>query len=267
MKRKLGINMDCLRGERTSIETLELAHRLGFESYFINDKPLEEILALKKRGDELGMDFEFIHAPFLGINEMWMPGMGYLTMYQAMKTTIDTAAAAGVPTVITHVSSGWNPPEVNDLGLSRYDEIVLYAKEKGVIVAFENLRMLGNLAVLTDRYAKMDNVRFCYDSGHENCYTKTVSWLDIFTDRLICTHIHDNPGRPLGDKTQDLDWHLLPFDGTVDFEQMIRKMDKYGYTGALTLEVFHDTRGKYTHMSGEEFMKEAYDRIKKISEL
>ena len=267
MKRKLGINMDCLRGDHTPVETLEMAHRLGFEAFFINDKPLETILALKKRGDELSMDFEFIHAPFAGINEMWLPGTGYLTMYNAMKNTIDIAAKAGVPTVITHVSSGWNPPAVNDLGLSRYDEIVRYAKEKGVTLAFENLRMLGNLAVLLDRYEKEDNVRFCYDAGHEHCYTKTFSWLDIFTDRLICTHIHDNPGRAMEDKTNDYDWHLLPFDGSVDYEQMIRKMDKYGYKGALMLEVFHGARGMYDHLSAEEFMQTAYDRIKKISEL
>lgn len=266
MKRKLGINVDCLLGT-SELDTLTLAHKQGFEAFFINDRPLDIIAALKERGDEYGMSFEFIHAPFCGINEMWMPGLGYLTMFNAMKQSIDTAAACGVPAVITHVSSGWNPPQVNDLGLSRYDEIVLYAKEKGVTVAFENLRLLGNLAVLMDRYEKMDNVKYCYDSGHEHCYTKTISWLDIFTDRLLCTHIHDNPGRAMDNKVDDFDWHLLPFDGSVNYEEMIRKMDRYGYEGPLCLEVFQKMRKDYTEMTKEDFIKTAYERIKKISEL
>ena len=267
MKRKLGINVDCLRGIKTDLETLEIAHELGFEAFFVGARRLEEIAALKKRGDELGMDFEFIHAPFGGINEMWMPGMGYLTMFNAMKETIDTAAACGIPTVITHVSSGWTPPQVNDLGFSRYDDIVLYAKEKGVTIAFENLRMLGNLAVMVDRYEKMDNVMYCYDCGHEHCYTKTVSWLDIFTTRLLCTHIHDNPGRPFEDKVNDYDYHWLPFDGSVNYERMMRKLDEYGYKGSLMLEMNIHVRPEYKEMGCEAFMKAAFDRIKKISEM
>ena len=227
MKRKLGLNIDCIRGANP-LETLELAHKIGFESFFAGENSHEFYQALKTRGDELGMAFEFIHAPFRGINEMWMPGMGYLTLYNGMKNSIDHAAACGVPTVITHVSSGWNPPQVNDLGLSRYDELVLYAKEKGITLAFENLRLTGNLAVLIDRYEKMDNVMYCYDCGHEHCYTKTVCWMDHFTTRAICTHIHDNPGRPFDDKEHDFDYHWLPFDGTVDYERMMRKLDEYG---------------------------------------
>ena len=267
MKRKLGINVDCLRGIKTDMETLEIAHKLGFEAFFTGSRDLEEIAALKKRGDELGMDFEFIHAPFAGINEMWMPGMGYLTMFNAMKQTIDHAAACGVPTVITHVSSGWNPPQVNDLGFSRYDDIVLYAKEKGITVAFENLRMLGNLAAMIDRYEKVDNVMYCYDCGHEHCYTKTVSWIDIFTTRLLCTHIHDNPGRPFEDKVKDYDYHWLPFDGTVNYERMMQKLNEYGYKGSLMLEMNINVRPEYKEMGCEAFMKTAFERIKKISEL
>lgn len=266
MKRKLGVNVDCAAG-LSAIETLELAHKTGFEAFFTGAQDRETIGALKKRADELSMDFEFIHAPFRGINDMWMPGLGYLTMFHAMKHTIDLCAEFGIPSVITHVSSGWTPPQVNDLGLARYDEIVLYAKEKGVIVAFENLRMLGNLAVLVDRYEKMDNVMYCFDCGHEHCYTKTVSWLDIFTNRVICTHIHDNPGRPFEDKTKDYDYHWLPFDGNYEYEPMIRKMDKYGYSGSLMLEINQNVREDYKAMSAEDFVKEAYHRIKKISEM
>ena len=264
MERKLGINAGCL-ADVTELDALEKIKAAGFETFFTGSFRRDGgVPKIKKRADELGLIYEFIHAPFRGINEMWMPGLGYLTMFNAMKESIDAAAENGIPIVITHVSSGWTPPQVNDLGLSRYDDIVLYAKDRGVTVAFENLRMLGNLACLVDRYEQMDNVKFCFDCGHEHCYTKTVKWMDIFTTKTCCTHIHDNMGRPFEDKTNDYDSHMLPFDGTYDYEQMMRKLDEYGYSGSLMLEVGQN-RPEYRAMSHEDFLATCYERIKKIS--
>ena len=98
-------------------------------------------------------------------------------------------------------------------------------------------------------------------------HTKTVSWIDIFTNKIIATHIHDNLSRELYDKTCDPDYHFLPFDGTFNYHEMMRKLDKYGYAGPLLLEVFRTRREDYKAMSGEEFISTAYDRIKRISSL
>ena len=265
MKRKLGIIACCLDGV-SEVDALEKIKAAGFESIFTSAYKDAEVREIKKKADELGLTCEFIHAPFHHINEMWTPGIGYVEVFDYMKESIDTAAKNGIPTVITHVSSGWNPPAVNDLGLARYDELVLYARERGVVLAFENLRLLGNLACLVDRYEKLDNVKFCFDCGHEHCYTKTVSLMDVFTTRVICTHIHDNHGRALEDKTTDGDEHLLPFDGTYDYEKMMRKLDEYGYSGTLMLEVFQNTE-TYKSMGHEAFLATCYERIKKISQM
>ena len=266
MKRKLGIVASCLIGI-SELDALEMIKAAGFDAFFTGRSyKRKDVAEIKKKADELSLDYEFIHAPYRSINEMWMPGSGYLTVFEYMKESIDAAAENGVPVVITHVSSGWNAPQVNDLGLSRYDELVLYAKDRGITLAFENLRMLGNIACLADRYEKMDNVKFCFDCGHEHCYTKTVKMMDVFTDRVCCTHIHDNHGRPFDDKVNDFDEHLLPFDGNYDYEQMMRKLDEYGYSGSLMLEVAQRV-GEYNKLTCEEFLATCYERIKKISEM
>lgn len=267
MQRKLGINTDCLSGLADELTTLALAKEAGFESITTSSTKAEDVCALKNKTVEYGMDFPFLHAPFRGINAMWEEGDGYLVLYNGMREAIDSAAACGVTGVVTHVSSGWQAPPVGDLGLSRYDALVDYAAERGVVLAFENLRKVGNLAYLVDRYADRDNVRFCLDIGHEHCYTKTVTWMDIFTDRLFCTHIHDNVGRDFYDKVNDFDQHLLPFDGTCDYHRMMAKLDEYGFTGALTLEVFRGARADYAAMTADGFLATAYDRIKRISVL
>ena len=266
MKRKLGIVANCLGGMK-EIEALPFIKAAGFDSFFTTRTyKRDEVREVKQLADELGLEFEFIHAPFRAINDIWMPGMGSLVVFDYMKESIDAAAENGIPYVITHVSSGWTAPAVNDLGLSRFDELVLYAKERGVTLAFENLRMLGNIACLVDRYEHVDNVKFCFDCGHEHCYTNPVSMLDVFTTRVCCTHIHDNFGRPLEDRVTDRDAHLLPFDGNYEYEPMMRRLDAYGYTGSLTLEVSRSV-SNYKEMSNEEFLATCYERIKKISEM
>lgn len=265
MNRKLGISANCLRGVSAE-DALKKIKSAGFETFFTVNYKDAEVKSIKKRADELGLEYEFIHAPFRNINQIWMQGLGYLEVFDYMKESIDSAAKHGIKYVITHVSSGWNSPQVNDLGLSRFDELVVYARNKGVILAFENLRMLGNIACLVDRYEKIDNVRFCFDCGHEHCYTKTVSLLDVFTTRVCCTHIHDNMGRPMEDKVSDFDAHLLPFEGTYDYQKMMRKLDEYGYSGSLMLEVSQN-REEYASMSQEDFLSTCYERIKTISEM
>lgn len=262
MERKLGIVSECLVGENP-VEALEKIKNAGFDCFFTNHRDLSKVSELVKKADELDMTCEFIHAPFGGINEMWLAGMNYLNVMNGMKHSIDTAAATGVPTVIAHVSSGWDAPQITELGLSRFDELVLYATEKKVTVAFENLRKVGNLAYFVDRYENMEYVRYCYDCGHEHCYTKYVSWMDIFRNKMVATHIHDNHSR--GDEAVGSpDEHLMPFEGTVDYERMMRKLDEYSFEGALVLEINNRRYPEWTH---EKFLSECYERLKKISEM
>lgn len=264
MKRKLGIISDCITGENP-VSTLDKIKEAGFDCFFTGYTDSETVKALKEKADVLGLEFQFIHAPFRGINSMWLEGDGYKEIYDGMIQAIDSASEFGVPIVICHVSSGWECPEINDLGLSRYDALVEYAKEHNVIIAFENLRKIGNIAYFCDRYENNDNVRFCYDCGHEHGYTKSVQFMDIFCHRAICTHIHDNLGRGW-DKIGDPDLHLLPFDGNLDYEKMMRKLDEYDYSGSLMLEV-NNGNPKYNVLSTEEFLATCYERIKKISEM
>ena len=266
MKRKLGINVECLRGVNYD-KALPLIKQAGFDCYFTGRCNVDVVRDMKKQGEALGLTLEFIHAPFGGINTMWLAGLDYLKIYNGMKEAIDTAAALDVPSVIMHVSSGWECPEINEIGLARFDSLVEYAIEKGVTLAFENLRRVGILSYFVDRYRKIDNVRFCYDSGHEHGYTKNIRWMDIFQNKMIATHIHDNMSRPDYDESFDPDTHFLPFDGTCDYERMMRDLDKYGFEGALVLEVNNVSRPEYKEWSYEEFLATCYERIKKISEM
>jgi len=261
MERKLGM---CW-GDPATIKLMADA---GFNCYGTGVSSVEGMSRLKEAGEACGATCEFIHAPFDGydMNNMWLDGMAYYGLFQRIKNCITTASIVGVPMVVAHVSHGWYPPEVNDLGLKRFDELVMYAGEKGVKLAFENVYSVGNLAYFADRYEKLDHVGLCYDAGHEHCFTKTVSWLDIYTNKTFTTHLNDNPGRP-GGKEGNTDMHWLPFEGDVDYGDMMKKLNKYGYEGALILEISDRPHGKFKEMTHEEYLAECFKRVKRISEM
>lgn len=272
MRRKLGVNSSCL-ADISEIDALQYIKNAGFDCFFSGEQyTLDAVAALKNEGDRVGLDFEFIHAKWnyhdaMGVrytmNEFWKPGLTYLPLFDATMQAIDSAAACGVPCICQHVTSGWFPPPATDIGFSRFDALVEHAVKKGVKLAFENLRTFGSLAALIERYERVPEVGFCYDCGHEHCYTETVPFLDIWGKRTFCTHLHDNYGRDKEDPEKDADYHLLPYDGNINYAEIIRKMDKYGYKGALTLELAQ--KKQYLQMSPEEFSATIFERITRIS--
>ena len=264
MARKLGIESHCLPGVPQE-RVLELIKETGFEAFFTGFGGLESVLSLRERADALGLTYDFIHAPFRGINDLWTPGLNYLPLYNQIIASIDAAAAAGVPTVVVHVTSGWWPPHLSDIGFSRFDSLVEHAIHKNVKIAFENIRKVGNLAAIMDRYERIPNVGFCFDNGHEHCYTETVKFLDLYPKRTLCTHIHDNHGRDKNDIWLDADYHLVPFDGSYDFADMMMRLNKYGYEGNLTMEI--TKKAPYEDMSDEAWLQMVYDRLVKISNM
>ena len=86
--------------------------------------------------------------------------------------------------------------------------------------------------------------------------------MDVFRNKLVATHIHDNHGR--GDVGPvDPDEHLLPFEGNVDYARVMQKINEYSFEGALMLEL---NNRRYSEWSHEDFLAECYKRLKKISE-
>lgn len=261
MDRKLGILCDCVIGA-DPVETLYEIKNAGFDCFFTNRYKIGDVEKLQTTAQKLAIEFEFIHAPFHGINALWEPGDAYLPLYSSIKEAILSASEMGVPVIVCHISSGWFPPDLCDIGFQRFDELVSFAAQKHIVIAFENLRRIGNVAYFADKYESNDNVAFCYDCGHEHCYTETVCVPDIFRRKLVCTHIHDNFGRDAADKWLDGDKHLLPFDGNMDYKKMMEALERNRYQGSLMLEV-NDKH--YKNMTPDEFITGAYERIKKIS--
>ena len=147
------------------------------------------------------------------------------------------------------------------------------AKELGIKIAFENTEGDEYLAALMEHFENNGSVGFCWDSGHEMCYNRSVDLLAKFGDRLIMTHLNDNLG--IGSFDGEITWkddlHLLPFDGVADWDHNISRLQKSRYMPILNFELKVSSKPDrhendiYMQMSPEQYFTEAYKRACKIA--
>ncbi len=260
---KLGINYTHLANVKPE-ECFALFALLGFDSVFtefIGEAPLANTQVYAEQAAKNGLFYEALHAPFHHINDMWKQGENGEIMLRELCDCIDACEKFGIPKAIVHLSSGVNAPFVNDVGHARFDALIDHAVKKNITVAFENQRKLANIAFAFEIYKDIENVGFCWDTGHEACFAQGMEFMPLFGKKLVFTHIHDNFSQPGGDL------HMIPFDGSIDFEKCARHIKNSGYDGTLSLEIFPTISGKYTDISSRQYYEKAFDSIKKFRSL
>lgn len=247
MMRKLGINLHAVKG-LTDEEYLREIAGLGFSSIFSGVRTPEHQTAIAELCAKYGLEYETLHAPFGHINDIWLENDN--GMLDELCACVDHCVLAGAPITVVHLSAGQKPPSITDIGRERFTRLVDYAAEKNIVIAFENQRKLANIAWAFEAFTT-DTVKFCWDCGHEFCFTPGRHYMPLFGDRLICTHIHDNTA------VFNDDSHFLPFDGACDFGYVADTLRNSDYTGSLMLEVGNPSR--YGELSPQEFLKKAWD--------
>ena len=258
--RKIGINVG-LKRDLDLDSLIPQLKALGFDAIFTGMPALKLIPKIKKLLEENGMEWETLHAPFGHMNDMWLEGEAGEIMLRELLNCVDCCVLGGVKIAVVHLSSGDNAPPVTDIGRRRFTELVEYAAAKNVTIAFENQRKLANLAWAMETFGPDSNVGFCWDCGHESCFTPGREYMPIFGKRLICTHIHDNHGIYNGDD------HMLPFDACMDFEKVARQIRESGYEGSLMLEVGPGAHEVYQDMSWDDFFARAAAAVKRLRDM
>lgn len=257
--RKIGINLGLKKG----IEVRDYAKKLkelGFHTVFSGVPAIKQIAEIKAALAENGLEWETLHAPFGHINDMWLEGEAGDIMLRELMNCVDSCVLAGAPIAVVHLSAGDRAPSITDIGRRRFTELVEYAATKNITIAFENQRKLANLAWAMEAFPEGTNVAFCWDCGHESCFTPGREYMPLFGKRLICTHIHDNHGIYNGDD------HLIPFDGAMDYERFAEHIRRSGYEGSLMLEVGSGNE-IYADMSWEEYLERAAAAVKRLRDM
>ncbi len=263
--------------EASLSEQLNLVKNAGFDAFaFDREKQADsaETEALAEKAAKLGLGFEYIHAPFYGMDDVWH-GDDELAqiMLKDILATVDDCRGFDVPYAVVHAIIGMDNCTPTETGLKRLETVIDYAVKKDVILAFENTEGEMYLEAIFNRFADVPNVRFCYDSGHEMCYNYKQDMLSKYGKCLAVTHLNDNLGMTGDELTFLDDSHLLPFDGIADWEDMAKRLRNCGYNGTLSFETISKGRPNrndnaiYYGLTDEEYIKKAYEKAVQLRAL
>ena len=246
MRHKIGINLNCY-GDLPVERQIALMQKEGFEACFTGSE-LTELQQVAPALKAAGVAWETIHAPYAGINDIWLPGEQGDRMLQRLTEALQRCVRFGVPALVVHLSSGMTPPHVNDIGYERFSALMDAAAREGITICYENLRKLSNLAFAFEEFPA---ARFCWDCGHEFCFTPGRHYMPLFGDKLSALHLHDNHC------VQNRDEHLIPYDGTIDYDYVARQISASGFQGTLMLEVIRQQTDFYAADTPETYYARA----------
>lgn len=231
-------------------DTIDAIKKAGFRKVFLQwyDKDWspsqwEQAEYCRKQG----LEIIFAHLGYSGINNIWLDNPEGEAFVERYCKDIDDCKAIGIDLVMTHLCSKTIAPEPNEIGLERIRKVVQHGTEVGVKVAFENTKIPGYQEYVLSRIPGAGN---CYDAGHCHAHFNDEYDFSLFKDRFFCIHLHDNMGSE--------DEHLLPGDGTINWEHVLKQLKDNGYNGPITLEIVYHK--DYVNMPLDTFYQEGYKR-------
>ncbi len=189
--------------------------------------------------------------------------------------SLDISKEVGVQKIVIHIGTyldedyTYNIEKSIEHNIKYLEPFVKKAIENNILIAIENgtqmekdeplfkdtAPYIDELIKIVEYYNKKyekEVLGICFDFGHAN-----VARLNMYNEivkignKLIVTHIHDNYGE---------DSHNQPFDGTINWDTVIKALKDINYNGELTSEV------RYTkeELSDITSINKTYDLIQKI---
>lgn len=262
-----------LLGGVPAAEQIAMLRDAGFDGFFSGWVRNADILALKKKGEQAGMLYQSVHAPFTHVDELWYENAHTPQAVEELVDCVRATADAEVPIMVCHAFIGFDQHNPTPEGLRNFEPIIREAERLGVKVALENTEGEEYLAALMQHFNGSPAVGFCWDTGHEMCYNHSQDMLALYGDRLLCTHLNDNLG--IKDYTGQITWrddlHLLPLDGVGDWQDIVRRLNQHHFDGPLTFELTKTSKeGRhdndlYASMDFRVYLAMAYQRACRVA--
>lgn len=225
------------------------------DSPFCGDNYREEAQAIRDICDRKNFPIVQTHAPFKFTHAQWDdPELFESVTFPRMVRSLEISAIFGAKVVVVHpihhtVYHG-HEEEIFERNMEYYGRLIPYCKQFGIKVAVENMFQKDPLrkCIVHDtcsrpeefiRYVDTLNSEYivaCLDVGHVGLPLSDIDAADFVRalghNRLQSLHIHDND--------YQLDRHILPYLGKMDWEPICRALGEIDYQGDFTYEVSHD---------------------------
>ena len=205
----------------------------GAESPFLGEGYPGWAKGLRERAEKLGVAYTHSHAP-------WGADGG-----EMIGRSLRTASAIGAGYMVLHPAyREENGDEITDperfvrLNAELTAPWAERAEKLRVILLSENLQYGASadprvISALVDEVAS-PFFGWCFDVGHAHCSGFGPGILRECSAVPLSVHLHDNDGTD--------DGHLIPGDGTVDWETVTGVLRDIGYAGDCVLEAHHQCK-------------------------
>ena len=199
-------------------------------SPFLEDGYLEWAYELREHAEKLGVPYTHARAP------------GEAGNGGEVIRAIETAGILGAGYIVVHPVVRENGEIIEtaerfiDVNAEAYRTCIDAAEKYGVVVLSENLLCGASKdpRIVSELVSKIDSpyLGWCFDTGHANCFGILPSVLQECSCTPRSLHIQDNNGA-------GMDEHLIPGDGTVDWNSVVENLMAVNYTGDVVLEAHH----------------------------
>ena len=230
----------------------------GCRRFVISDGQLKQLIAsdekvefLHKLCKDMEVEFPSVHA-LCGNNFdlSWSVPERRAGLVADHIKAMEIAASFGCRTYVLHVGAAeycYNhiPMDgLRDLAVDTLEKLLPTAEKLNMILAVENSQEPTNTAAevmkIINKFNNHPNIGACFDTGHANLlasapgktldkyepYFEKCWWdgglqqednaLEMMKDQIVTCHIHDNNGYG--------DLHGMPFDGTINWQEMMKKL-------------------------------------------
>ena len=227
-------------------EAFRLFKEAGFEGvdYSFNnedgsaielDDHIQKAKETKRLLDKYDLICNQAHAPFeFKYGDEFTPSNK--NFYNLIRT-FEYGAIIGTKAVVVHAIKVPNDVDFLEYNYNYYKALEPYAKKAGVKIAVENLlnsifwlpaKLSGFIKLLVS-----DVFCACIDVGHSAIVgvapENYISGMN--SDMIQCVHLHDTDNQ--------IDRHWIPYQGNHNWDNIIRALSEYGFSGDINLEVIH----------------------------
>ncbi len=158
-----------------------------------------------------------------------------------VKRALEVAERIPFKYLVQHIgqSRAAADPRKLDAAFNSLEHLAIFAKQRGVTIALENTPdELGSPDSLQQflKETHLKDLRLCFDVGHAHVDANVAAAFEIMRDRIVTTHIHDNHG--------EKDEHLLPYDGTIDWDAFLGMISGSPHELPVVLELKEAANGE-----------------------
>lgn len=197
---------------------------------------------------ETGLVLGSVHAPItsaFAAGDRWEPTFSTAaTDRERREATIrETQAALRIAdripydAIVVHLGTPASREPAGDnhrsAALRSFEEICVAAASHGVTVAAEvipnRLSDAASLVAMLEQDLDLRQAGICLDFGHAHLLGDVADAIETAAEHIVATHVHDNRGRE--------DEHLVPGQGTIDWDGALITMQKIGYAGTYMMEI------------------------------